>query len=207
MEIIEMNKTLLLGGLAALALTLGAGAASAQQSLDRSTPRVHRADTDRDSRISRAEFVAARVDRLSAADADRDGSVTREERQVAARARMAERADVRFTRLDANSDGAISRAEFDAPREARADRGPRPARAHRGPAGRGHRMGHPDRAERGPIIIADARARAEQAFDRLDKDRDGVLTVEERREGRQALREQRRERRAERTSPQASASE
>lgn len=196
-----MNRTLMLGGLAALALAAAGGAAVAQQPQDRPAPRVQRADSDGDGRISQTEFVGRRVDRLTAADADRDGSVTREEMQAAGRARMAQRADARFTRLDANGDGSISRAEFDAPREARAERGPRPARAaHRGRGG--HRMARPAgmdrRADGGPILIADVRARTEQAFARLDADHDGFVTAEERRADRQALREQRRERRAER---------
>lgn len=210
-----MNRTLVLGGLAALAVVVAGGAAIAQQPQEKAAPRALRADSDGDGRISQAEFVGRRIDRLAAADADRDGSVTREEMQAAGRARMAQRADARFARLDVNGDGSISRAEFDAPRQAR---GPRPARAHEDRTG-GHRMGRPARmdrrAGRGPVVIADVRARTEQAFARLDADHDGFVTAEERRAGRQALREQRREHRAERrgaaqareASPQTPASE
>ncbi len=215
-EIIDMHRTLLLGGLTALALA-AAGGAVAQQPQERPAQRAQRADADGDGRISQAEFVSRRVDRLAAVDADHDGSVTREEMQAAGRARMAQRADARFTRLDANGDGSISRAEFDASREARAARSPRPARM--GMRAGGHRMARPARmdrrADRGPIVIADVRARTEQAFARLDADHDGFVTAEERRAGRQAVREQRRERRAERraavqareASPQTPASE
>lgn len=209
MEIFEMSKTILVGGLAALTLAAAAGVAFAQQA----PARDMRADADGDSRLSQAEFFGHRIERLTAMDADRDGSVTADERRAAMQARRAGRADARFDRLDADDDGAVSRAEFDAAREARgearADRGPRPMRAHRRP-GRGHGMG---RAEaRGPIVIADAQARAGQAFARLDADSDGFITVAERSAGRQAMRDQRRERmatrRAERqASPQAPASE
>ena len=205
-----MNRSLLLGGLTALALTIGAGAAVAQQTAtDSPAPRAMRADADGDGRFSQAEFVGRRVERLTAADADRDGTVTREEMQAVAQVRMAERADARFDRLDANDDGAISREEFDAPREARADRGQRPMRAHRGYGGRGPGMGmRGDRMERGPIVIADVQARTEQAFARLDADQDGFVTVEERRAG---MDEHRRERRSarqmEQASPKAPASE
>lgn len=213
-----MNRTLVLGGLAALALAAAGGAAIAQQTQERPVQRTLRADADGDGRISQSEFVGRRIDRLSAADADRDGSVSREEMRAAGEARRAQRADARFARLDANGDGALSRAEFDASGQTRADRGPRPARAaHRGMGG--HRMGRPAgmgrRADRGPIAIADVRARTEEAFARLDADHDGFVTAEEQRAGRRALREQRRERRAERraavqaqeASPQTPASE
>jgi hypothetical protein len=210
-----MKKTLLVGGLAAM--TLGgalAGVAVAQQApaITQDRPaRAMRADTDGDSRISQAEFVGARMQRLTALDANSDGSVTVEERRAARETRRTQRADARFERLDANDDGSISRAEFDARKDARADR-PRRMRAHRG-----HGPARMARMEaRGPVVVADARAKAEQAFARLDGDHDGYVTADERRAGRRALREQRRERMAERraarqaqpqASPQAPASE
>jgi Ca2+-binding EF-hand superfamily protein len=213
MEMITMRKTLLVGGLAALMLA-SAGVAVAQQA----PARGMRADADGDRRLSQAEFVGQRVQRLTAADTDRDGSVTADERRAAMQARRAGRADARFDRVDANDDGAVSRAEFDAAREAgrqaRADRGPRPMRAHSGPA-RGQR-GMPRMEARGPVVIADVQTRAEQAFTRLDADHDGYITPAEGRTGRQAMREHRRERMTERraahqaqrqASPPAPASE
>ena len=207
-----MKKTLLVGGLAALTLVAGGGVAIAQQASAQERPARHlRADTDGDSRISQAEFVGARMQRLTAIDADGDGSVTAEERRAARQARTAQRADARFDRLDANDDGSISRAEFDARKDARAER-PRRMRAHRG-----HAPARMARMEaRGPVVLAEARVKAEQAFLRLDGDHDGFVTVAERRAGRQAQREHRRERMAERraarqaqpqASPQAPASE
>ena len=209
MEINEMHKTLLAGGLAVLMLA-SAGVAIAQQA----PARPMRADADGDSRLSQAEFVGQRVQRLTAIDADRDGSVTADERRAAMQARRAGRADAHFDRLDANDDGSVSRAEFDTARgtghEARADRGHRPMRAQRGPA-RGQR-GMARMETRGPVVIADVQTRAEQAFARLDADHDGFVTAAEGRAGRQAMREHRRERMAERraarqASPPASASE
>ena len=206
-----MNKTLLTGGLAALILAAAGGAALAQSSAEPSQARGLRADTDGDQRLSQAEFVGRRVTRLTAADADRDGSVTADERRAAAETRRAGRADLRFDRLDADDDGVVSKAEFDARREARADRGPRPA--HRGSHRRGHRAER--MAARGPVVVAEAQARAEAAFVRLDADHDGYITVAERRESRAERRQQRHERRAERraarqaqqASPPAPASE
>ena len=209
-----MHKTLLIGVLATLMLA-SAGAAVAQQA----PARPMRADADGDSRLSQAEFVGQRVQRLTAMDGNSDGSVSVDERRAAMQARMASRADARFDRLDANGDGAVSRAEFDAARaagrEGRADhRGPRAMRAHRGHA-RGER-GMARMEARGPVVIADAQARAEQAFTRLDADHDGFVTAAEGRAGRQAMGEHRRERMTERraahqahrqASPPAPASE
>lgn len=195
-----MSKAFLVGGLAALTLAAAGGVAFAQQAQDR-PGRAMRADTDGDSRVSRAEFVAQRIARLTAADADSDGSVTGPERRAAAEARRAQRTDVRFDRLDADDNGAVSRAEFAAAGEARAERGGRRAGRHQGPGRAGMGAG-------GPIMVADAQARAEQGFGRLDSDRDGYLTAEEGRAGHRAMREHRRERRAARmASPQAPASE
>lgn len=192
-----MKKTLWIGGLAVLTLA-AAGSAVAQQAADRPHARALRADIDGDQRLSRAEFVDGRVQRLIAADADRDGSVTREERRSVAQARLAARAEARFDRLDADGDSMISKAEFDARRahraEVRAERGPR--RAHRG---HWRRAAHDRRAEaRGPVVIAEAQARAEAAFARMDVDNDGYVTAGERQVARAGMREQRRERMAER---------
>ncbi|HYC69320.1 EF-hand domain-containing protein [Brevundimonas sp.] len=207
-----MNKTLLVGGLAALTLAAAGGAALAQAAPERPQVRGMRADADGDHRLSQAEFVGRRLERLTAADADRDGSVTAEERRAAARARIERRLDTRFDRLDADDDGMIGKAEFDARREHRAERGPR--RAHRRFAA-GH-AGHDRRMEvRGPVVIAEAQARAEAAFARRDIDHDGYVTVGERRAVRADRREHRRERMAERraarraqqASPPAPASE
>ena len=103
--------------------------------------------------------------------------------------RRGDRMNARFAKLDANSDGSISRAEFDA---GHAERGQRMGR--RG----GGRMERVDRADR-TVTVADARARAEQAFARMDKDGDGVVTREERRE----MRGERRAQRAARAAPTA----
>lgn len=190
-------KTVLISACAA-ALLLTAGAASAQ-----SPQRASRIDADADGRVSQAEFLS-RLDRMAAADADRDGSITPDERRAAMQVRVAQRRDAAFTRLDADRDGAISRAEFDARSQA-AERGPR-ARMNHG-ARRMHRGGAADapaRAERS-VDLAQVRERMTQAFARLDKNSDGYLTAEERRDGRMQRREHRREMR--RPSPTAPASE
>ena len=195
-----MKKTVVIGGMVAVTFAALAGGVMAQQAQAGRPARVQ-------AEMTQAAFVDARVARLTAADADRDGTVTAEERQAAHQAKRAERSDARFARMDANGDGSVSRAEFDAPRQARAERGPRPERAGmrggRG-AGRGERAAR--MADRGPVVIAEARAKAEQAFARLDADSNGVVTAAER----QAVRGERRARMTERravgqTAPASSA--
>ena len=78
--------------------------------------------------------------------------------------RRADRADRRFARLDADGDGAVTRTEFDA---ARGERGPRRDRLHR-------RAG----ADRGPVVIADRRAKLGERFARLDADSDGFVAAD-----------------------------
>lgn len=193
-----MKKTLLIGGLAVL--TLAAGGAAVAQQAPRHAQRVAQP-------VTQADFVARRVDRLAAADANRDGAVSAEELGAAHQARRAESRTAAFDRLDADRDGSISRAEFEARPQRAAHRGPRAG--HQGP-----RPARADRAERGPVAIADVRAKAEQSFARLDADHDGTLTVVEQQASRQAMREHRRARmssrrgaRATEQSPQTPASE
>lgn len=206
-ETIEMNNTL--GGIAAIAiLTVFGGVAVAQTAAPQRPARAMAQP------VSQADFVQRRVERLRAADADRDGTVTAEEMRAAGQAKRAERRTAMFDRLDANKDGAISRAEFEAPR---AD-GQRAGRGERGPraehAGRGHRGGMHRGAQRMgrngegrfPIVIAEAEQKATEAFTRLDANRDGTLTGEERRAGMQARRAEMREKRQERRQAAPAAS-
>lgn len=211
----HMSKTMIVGGLAALALVTAGGVAVAQQQTPQERPHRGAADTDNDGRISQTEFVSGRVTRLTALDANRDGSVAREEMQDGREARRDEMAGRRFERLDANDDGSISRPEYDAARDTRPERGERagrPGRGGRGPmmGGRGGRGG--ERVDRGPVVIAEVQTRLGEQFTRLDTDGDGYLTQAEREAGRERMREGRRERMQERraqrqASPSTPASE
>ncbi|MFN3838810.1 MAG: EF-hand domain-containing protein [Brevundimonas sp.] len=213
-----MRKTFLTG-LSAIALAAAAGAATAQTPAQTpaqapaQTAGQHAAPNPRggmNRQITRAQFVDARVARLTALDANRDGSISVEERQAAMQAKRAERANDRFAKLDANGDGSISRAEFDAGLQARPDRGPRPERAGRHPGrdGARHAMRGPGREgrERGPVVIADVAAKLGERFDKMDANRDGVISADERRAAMTAHRaerqEQRQERRAQRQAQQ-----
>jgi Ca2+-binding EF-hand superfamily protein len=206
-ETIEMNKTL--GGVAAVAiLTVFSGVAVAQTTAAPQRPARAMAQA-----VNQADFVQRRVERLRAADTDHDGTVTAEEMRAAAQAKRVERRNVMFDRLDVNKDGSISRAEFDAPRAdgQRVGHGQRGLRAEH--AGRGHGRMHRGAQRMGrngegrfPIVIAEAEQRATEAFARLDANRDGTLTLEERRASMQARRAEMREKRQERRAPAASPS-
>lgn len=205
-----MNKSILTAGAAITLALVTAGAAMAQ-----SADRPGRRDADNDGRVSRAEFVDGRIARLTAIDANRDGSVSAEERQSGIDTRRNQRVSARFEALDKDGNGAVSREEFTAAREDRADRmerGGRPGmrqgghRGHRGGWGRGGRGhgGWGQNAEaRGPQSIAEVQTRLTTRFDRVDANRDGYITAEERTAARQAGREQRHERRAERMARRA----
>jgi len=200
-----MNKTL--GGVAAIAiLTVFGGVAVAQTAAPQRPARAAMAQP-----VSQADFVQRRVERLRAADANHDGTVTAEEMRAAGQAKRAERRTAMFDRLDANKDGAISRAEFEAPRAdgQRAGGGQRAehaGRGHRGGMHRGaQRMGRNGEG-RFPIVIAEAEQKATEAFTRLDANRNGTLTSEERRAGMQARRAEMREKRQERRQAAPAAS-
>ena len=189
----KMKKTVVIGGMVAVTFAALAGGVMAQQA---QANRQARAQAE----MTQAAFVDARVARLTAADANNDGTVTAEEHQAAHQAKRAERSDARFSRMDTNGDGSISRAEFDAPREARAERaGMRGPRGGRG-GDRAARM-----ADRAPVVIAEARTKAEQAFARMDADGNGVVTAAERQTVRGERRARMSERRAERAAPPAPA--
>lgn len=201
-----MRMTLLAAG-AAMALATLAGGMALAQTADR-PDRAGRADSDGDGRISRTEFVEGRVGRLTAIDANRDGLVSAEERHSGMETRRNQRVSARFETLDKDGNGALSREEFTVGRERNADRSHHDRRdARRGHRGPGHGRGdHP--VARAPMAIAEVRARAGAMFDRIDTNRDGVVTAEEREVGRERLRDHRNTRRAVgQPSPSATASE
>lgn len=123
--------------LAALAVTLGAGAlgatalpALAQEGMRRGGDEIFRqADADRDGRVTAEEGWAALSARFAAADADKDGGVTWEEFRNYVRAEMGRRGDRSgppagrgaameergqgfFRALDADRDGKVTLAEL-----------------------------------------------------------------------------------------------
>ncbi|WP_427788895.1 hypothetical protein [Brevundimonas diminuta] len=207
-----MRKTF--SGVAALALVMAVsgGAAAQGQTTARPDARPHHARMAES--VSKADFVQRRVERLRAADANNDGQVTAEEMRAYAEARRAERQAARFERLDTNKDGVLSREEF-AAGHARGERGEGMGGRRMGGGGHGWsghgRAGETDGARgmargdaRFPIVIADVERRAEEAFNRMDANGDGVLTQDERRAAMQARRSEMRQKHEERPQRQRS---
>jgi Ca2+-binding EF-hand superfamily protein len=190
-------KTTTLVLAAAAALALAGGAAYAQAPANAGQGPARGADMTRAQAEQRA---AAAFERM---DANKDGvldAADREARKAQRSERRAERLQARFDKLDTDKNGAISRAEFDAPREGLAQNG----RAGKRFGHRGHRMGMggfggPGMVKAGgdtSLTQAEFTAAALERFDRADANRDGTVTAAERREAFKALREQRRASRA-----------
>lgn len=145
-------------------------------------------DTTRQEVIERTD---ARFDRL---DENRDGRVTPEEARTARDRARAERAERMFDRLDANDDGSISREEMRAGHGRRGGDGMLMGRRG-GPEGPGGRVrGMRAFGEQGFITREQMRERALARFDRIDANRDGTVTMEERRAARDARRRMRMQR-------------
>ena len=188
-----MKKFTILAGLGLLAVS---GLALAQPA---EGPRGERgADLDRQQLIER---TLQRFDRL---DLDDDGRLTAEEARQARAQRRARRAERAFDRLDLDRNGNLTRAEFEQARaqlrerrsERRAERGERRGgrfmrNAHRAHAMRAGRLF----GEQGFITREQFQERALTRFDRQDVNRDGTVTVAERRQAFEQRRERRQERR------------
>jgi Ca2+-binding EF-hand superfamily protein len=183
-------KTILLGA-AAVATVAGLAPALAQTA---ATAGHHRMKP-----VARAEVSQKVQQHFVRLDADRDGFVTRAEVDAgrdSMRARKEERAekrgDARFDRIDANNDSAISREEFEAARAQRQQRaGGRGARSagkrHFAGLG-GHMFEMADLNRDGRVSPQEANQAALQHFDRLDANRDGMLTRDEMRAARASMR-------------------
>ena len=175
-----MKKTMIAAGMSALAL-LAAGVASAQPADGR---------PDRDADMTRAELVQRLDARFAKLDTNRDGNISAAEQKARRDTRVAER----FKRLDADSNGSVTLAEMQA---AHAKRGDRDERGHHGRRGGRHHFGfggfggNADTNGDGLTSKAEFQAKALAHFDRVDADRNGVVTTAERQQARAAMKAQR----------------
>jgi hypothetical protein len=129
--------------------------------------------------MTRAQVQARAEARFQRMDANQDGTVDQADRQ-ARRGQM-------FDRLDTDRDGSISRAEFDARTAQRAERQGDGRRMARRGAGAKRAM---LAAAAGPMTRQAFVDRALTMFDRADANRDGTVTVEERKAARETMRGQ-----------------
>ena len=150
------------------------------------------------TRAQVVDHVRAMFARL---DTNRDGYLTKEEAQAGRGAHRAMRTPEQkaqrqahaFDRFDANKDGAISRAEWDAHaaqrQQHRAAMGGQKRIIRMGAMGlRGRMFERADADRDGRVTIAEAQNAALQHFDRVDANRDGQITPEERRQMREQMR-------------------
>jgi len=155
-------KKIVFAGVSALAF---AGGVAAQQ------PAAPAAAPAAAGDITRAAAIADAERRFAALDADGNGRLDPAEMQQVFEQRRAERRRMMEERLAGMS--AEERAQFEQRRaERRAEGGGRGMRGGRGGEGG-------PRGERAPVTLADFVERAGQRFDRLDLDRDGVITAAE----------------------------
>ena len=127
-----------------------------------------RFDSDKDGRLSRAEFVAAQrsmADRFDKMDVNKDGYVDRTDMQ----ARMAQQHAAFFSGADANRDGRVTRDEFIV------EHGARSAERRAQWAKRGEAAGK-QKPMRQPPTDQQQIERAGTRFDQLDANKDGALT-------------------------------
>ncbi|MET0366126.1 MAG: hypothetical protein ABW169_15895 [Sphingobium sp.] len=128
-----MTKTLILAAVAAA--TAAAIAVPAFAAPHEGSAFIHDYDTNKDGKVTKAEFDAVRVDRFKATDANHDGWVSQDEyvgeyqarlekqlaesddtaeRKAEDRQRQMRQAHVRFGVLDKDKDARMTQAEYDA---------------------------------------------------------------------------------------------
>ena len=140
--------------------------------------------------MTRADVEQRTAERFGRMDANKDGLLNDADREAARRET--------FDAIDADKDGAISFAEFDARRDQRGearterrDAGERGFGRHGGRGGAGMARAA-DADKDGTVTQAEFAAAALARFDQADANRDGTISVEERREARQHKRHDRR---------------
>ena len=109
-----MRTLLLLLAAGGIGLTAAAAPAAAHRGLQM----FNRADTDKDGKITKAEFDAARNARFAGIDANGDGALEISELRAWGRAWPSRFRDARFKALDGDSNGKIGVEEYVAQRKA-----------------------------------------------------------------------------------------
>lgn len=139
--------------------------------------------------VSRADLKSRLEKQFAAADANRDGVLSVEERKAH---RSQVRTDMRahmFARLDADQNGAISKAEFDAAHDHGRDKaGKRHDRRGHGAHGMMQRHQLAEYRDK-PIPRATFVDAGLARFDRVDTDHDGKISAAERDAARKAMRD------------------
>ena len=98
---------------------IGLTAAAAPANAHRGLRHFDRADADKDGKVTRAEFTAARNARFAGIDSNKDGALEVSELRAWKRTWPSRVRDARFKALDADGDGKIGADEFVAQRKAR----------------------------------------------------------------------------------------
>jgi Ca2+-binding EF-hand superfamily protein len=184
-------KRFILPGLAAVAIVTGAVAYAQTEGSPghRGHMMFEMLDANKDGTVTRAEATAAAEKHFAEVDTNKDGVISQAERD-AMRARMR---DKMFDLMDSDKNGQLSREEFRAAHEKmRAAKGERGMQGMQGM----HRGGHHGGMRGGGMMKADttkaqAVARAQAMFDRIDANRDGNITAAERDAARQKMKDMR----------------
>lgn len=120
----SIMKTKWIVGSALVALVAGTAMAAAQGAPEGGWRGgfFRQLDTNKDGKIERTEVLAWSEARFKALDTAGDGALTKEQYVDAMIAKMRPRLEQRFDKLDADKDGKVTAAEFEAPALARFDR-------------------------------------------------------------------------------------
>ena len=165
---------LLASGAIAASASAQTGPAAAPAAAPKKGPAGNPADTDGDGRVSKVEAQAAERKAFAALDTNKDGRITLAERQGTADAARRANIDRQFAALDTDKNGSVSKAEF----TAAVSKGVRPIES----------MGAMDANNDKAITQAEWDAFSVQAFDRMDANKDGFITPQERAAAVQAAR-------------------
>ncbi|MCR6723403.1 EF-hand domain-containing protein [Agrobacterium fabrum] len=139
------------------------------------------ADTNKDGKISKEEFTARQDALFTEIDKDKDGSITPKEMREYRKAKMEafRAANPRPEREDAKAD------EAKGPEGKRAERDHGGRSGHQGwgrHGGKGGGLGMirwADTDENGQVSKAESTAAGEKMFERLDRNKDGVISIDD----------------------------